>query len=224
MSVSRWERWGPIAGIVFVVLFVVGVSLAVSNLPSGDDSATKISNFYLDKGNRAQVIIGAYLLWLGGLFFIWFLASVRTRLLDVEGAPGRLTSIAFGGGLVFVAMLMVAAACFASIAGDITFGGEKFIAPDAARFVPEIGYPILLIGGMFAAIAMIDAVSILILRTAMLPKWIGWFGFFAAVVLLAAVYFLPVLAFLLWVLFVSVAMLRAPRAAVIPPAPVIPPG
>jgi hypothetical protein len=223
MSDSRWERWGPVAGIIFVVLFFVGVNLGVANLPSGDDSLQKISNFYLDKGNRAEVIIGSYLLWLAGLFFIWFLASVRTRLLDVEGVPGRLTSIAFGGGLVFVAMLFVAAACFASVAGDITFGGEKFVSPDAARFIPEIGYPILLIGGMFAAIAMIDAVSILILRTGMLPRWIGWFGFFAAVVLLAAVFFIPIVAFLLWVLFVSVAMLRGPREATVPPSPVIPP-
>jgi hypothetical protein len=224
MSVSRWERWGPIAGIVFVVLLFVGVNLSVADLPSADDSLTKISNFYNDGGKRAQVIIGAYLLWLAGVFFIWFLASVRTRLLAVEGAPGRLTSIAFGGGLVFVAMLMVAAACFASVAGDITFGGEKFVSPDAARFIPEIGYPIFLIGGMFAAIAMIDAVSILILRTGMLPKWIGWFGFFAAVVLLGAVFFIPIVAFLLWVLFISVAMLRSQRAEAVPPATAIPPG
>lgn len=218
MSVARWERWGPIAGIVFVVLLFVGVNLAVADLPSADDSLTKIANFYNDGGKRAQVIIGAYLLWLACLFFIWFLASVRTRLLAVEGVPGRLTSIAFGGGLVFVAMLAVAAACFASVAGDITFGGEKFVSPDAARFIPEIGYPILLIGGMFAAIAMIDAVSILILRTGMLPRWIGWFGFFTAVVLLGAVYFLPLIAFVLWVLFVSIAMLRGPRAEAGPAA------
>jgi hypothetical protein len=208
MSDSRWERWAPIAGIAFVVLFVAGVSLSVGNIPSADDSAQKIANFYNDKGNRAQVIIGAYLLWLAGVFFIWFLASLRTRLLAVEGAPGRLTSIVFGSGLVFVAMLMVAAACFASIAGDITFGDEKFVSVDGARFIPELGYPILLIGGAFAAIAMIDMASILIVRTGVLPRWIGWFGFFAAVALLFAVIFIPILALLLWVLFVSVAMLR----------------
>jgi hypothetical protein len=208
MSDSRWERWAPIGGIAFVVLFFVGVNLCTSNLPQADDSVTKIANFYNDKGNRAQVIIGAYLLWLAGLFFIWFLAGLRTRLLAVEGAPGRLTSIVFGGGLVFVAMLMVAAACFASIAGDITFGNEKFVSVDGARFIPELGYPILLIGGAFAAIAMIDMASVLIVRTGMFPKWIGWFGFFAAIALLFAVIFIPMLALLLWVLFVSVAMLR----------------
>ena len=72
---------------------------------------------------------------------------------------------------------------------------------------------------MFAAIAMIDAASILIVRTAMLPKWIGWFGFFAAVALLAPVFFLPVLAFVLGCCS-SASMMRrtgSPRR-VIPPA------
>lgn len=212
MSDSRWDRWGPIAGIVFAVLFVVGLSL--NNIPSADDSAAKISNFYNDGGDRAQLIISSYVLWLAGLFFFWFLASLRSRLLAFEEAPGRLTSIVFGGGLVFIAMLMVAAACFASIAGDITFGDEKFVGLDGARFIPELGYPILLIAGMFAAIAMIDAVSVLIMRSGVFPRWIGWFGFVAAIALLFAGFFLPMIFLVLWVLFVSVAMLRGPRVRV----------
>jgi hypothetical protein len=211
MSNSRWDRWGPIAGIVFVVLFVVGLGL--NNIPSADDSAAKITSFYNDSGDRAQLIISSYVLWLAGLFFFWFIASLRARLLEFEGVPGRLTSIAFGGGLVFIAMLMVAAACFASIAGDISFGDENFVGLDGARFIPELGYPILFIAGMFAAIAMIDVVSVLIVRTGVFPRWMGWFGFFTAVALLFAGFFFPMIFLLLWVLFISVAMMRAPRVA-----------
>jgi hypothetical protein len=224
VSDSRWERWGPLAGIAFVVLFVVGFSL--NNIPSADDSTAKIFSFYNDSGDRAQLIISSYVLWLAALFFFWFIAGLRARLLAVEGAPGRLTSISFGGGLVFIAMLMAAAACFASIAGDITFGGDDFVGAqgarflDGARFIPELGFPLLLIGGAFAAIAMVDAASILIVRTGMLPSWIGYFGFVAAVGLLFAGFFLPILLFLLWVLFASVAMLRrAPVAPVLASPP-----
>jgi len=212
MSGSRWERWGPLAGIVFVVLFVVGLTL--NNIPSADDSAAKITSFYNDGGDRAQVIISSYLLWLAGLFFFWFIAGLRARLIAVEEAPGRLTSITYGGGLVFIGLLMAAASCFASVAGDITFGGEDFVSAEGARFVPELGYPLLLIGGMFAAIAMIDAASILILRTGVVPAWIGYFGFVAAVALLFGVLFLPMIFLVLWVLFVSVAMWRAPAQPV----------
>ena len=83
---------------------------------------------------------------------------------------------------------------------------------DGARFVPELGYPLLLIGGMFAAIAMIDATSVLIMRTGVLPRWIGWFGFVAAAVLLFGFLFVPIVALVLWVFLVSVALLRAPAS------------
>jgi hypothetical protein len=213
MSDSRWDRWGPIAGIAFVVLLFVGLNLALSDLPAGDDPVSKFTSFYNDKGDRAKLIIGSYLIVLAGVFFFWFLASLRVRLLEAEGVPGRLTSIAFGGGLAFVTLLMTSAATLMTIAADISFGDEKFASPDAARYLPELGYPILLIAGAFAAIAMIDAVSILIMRTGVLPRWIGWFGFVAAIALLFGFLFLPLVALLLWVLFVSVAMLRAPRVA-----------
>jgi hypothetical protein len=213
MSNSRWDRWGPIAGIVFVVLLVVGLNLALSDLPAGDDPSSKFTSFYNDKGDRAKVIIGGYLIVLSGVFFFWFLASLRVRLLEAEGVPGRLTSIAFGSGLAFVTLLMTSAAALMTVAADISFGNEKFVSPEAARLLPELSYPILLIAGAFAAIAMIDATSILALRTRVLPRWIGWFGFFAAIVLLFGFLFIPLVALVLWVLFVSVAMLRAPRAA-----------
>jgi hypothetical protein len=212
MSKSGWERWGPIAGIAFVVLFVVGVSLI--NTPESDEPLAKFKEFYDDAGNRAQVIISAYLLILSGIFFLWFLASLRVRLLSAEHPPGRLTSIAFAGGIVFVSMLIAAASVGAFIAGEISFGDVENINPELMRVIPDLQYPLLLIGGMFGAIAMIDAASVLIVRTGTLPRWIGWFGFVAAVGLLFAGFFLPIILLLLWVLFVSIALLRLDPAGV----------
>jgi hypothetical protein len=213
----RWAQWAPLSGIVFVVLFVVGIMLL--NTPDTDDPLTKIKAFYDDSGNRRQIIIAAYVLWLSGVFFFWFLASLRSRLMSVEGPPGRLTSIAFAGGVVFVAMLMVATSCFAFIAGEISFGDVHNISPDFERVLPDLGYPILLIGGMFSAIAMIDAASVLIVRTGVLPKWIGWYGFVAAIGLLFAAFFIPIILLLLWVLFVSVALLRRSGVELTEPRP-----
>jgi hypothetical protein len=213
VSNSTWERWGPASGIAFVVLFVASVFVGL-NFPDPDDSAAKFVKFYNDGGDRAQLIIGSYLMVLSGVFFFWFLASLRSRLLAAEGVPGRLTSIVFGSGLVFTALVMTAGAIFMTVAADITFGENKFVTVEGARLLPVLGYPILLIAGMFAAIAMIDATSVLIMRTGALPRWIGWFGFVTAVLLLFAVYFIPLLFLMFWVLAVSVAMLRLEPAAV----------
>ena len=213
----RWAQWAPVSGILFVVLFVVGVMLL--NLPDSDDPLTKFKSFYDDSGNRTQLIIAGYLLALSAVFFFWFLASLRATLIAVEGMPGRLTSISFGSGLVFVAMLLAATGCFIFIAGEISFGDVDNINPELMRVLPDLGFPMLLIGGMFSAIAMIDAASVLIVRTGVLPKWIGWFGFVAAVGLLFAGFFLPVILLLLWVLFVSVALLRRRGLVVVEPRP-----
>jgi hypothetical protein len=202
----RWAQWAPASGIAFVILFIAGFFLM--NLPDTDDPLTKFTSFYDDSGNRAQLIIAGYLLVLSGVFFLWFLSALRARLLEVDGPVGRLTSIVFGSGLVFVAMLYAATSCFIFIAGEITFGDVDHINPELMRVLPDLGYPLLVIGGAFAAIAMVDAASVLIVRTGVLPKWIGWYGFVAAVGLLFAGFFLPLVLLLLWVIFVSVVLLR----------------
>jgi hypothetical protein len=218
---SRWERWAPISGIVFVVLFVAG--FFVLNLPDTDDPLPKIKAFYDDGGNRAQMLVAAYLLVLSGVFFYWFLSSLRSRLLAAEGMPGRLTFIASAAGVGFITMLTVGAMCFVFIAGEITFGDVDNISPELMRVLPDLGFPILLVGGMFSAIAMIDASSVLIVRTGVLPKWIGWFGFVAAVGLLFAGFFIPIVLLLLWVLFVSVALFRSGGVSLTEPRPALSP-
>jgi hypothetical protein len=206
ISRARPEKWGPIAGIVFVVLFLVGIFLI--NTPDSDDSLSKFRDFYDDGGNRAQVLVSGYLLVLAGVFFFWFLASLRVRLLSVEEPPARLTSIVFGSGLVFIAMLMAGAMAYAFMAGEISFGDVKNINPELLRILPDLAFPFLTVAAPFAAIAMIDAASVLIVRTGVLPTWIGWYGFVAAIGLLFAGFFVPLILLLLWVVFTSVAMLR----------------
>jgi hypothetical protein len=201
-----WSKWAPLGGIAFIVLFVVGIILFTT--PDVDNSPQQITSFYDDEGNRTQLIISGYLLVLSGVFFLWFLGSLRARLLEVEGGAGRLTSIMFSSGIVFVTMLMAAAACFMFVAGEITFADAP-VDPEIARVLPDLGWSFLLIGGAFAAIAIIDAASVLILRTGLFPAWIAWLGFVAAVVLLIAFLVFPIAALLVWVGVVSLALLQA---------------
>jgi len=38
----RWERWSALAGVLFAVLFVVGMILITFDTPTGDDGEQKI--------------------------------------------------------------------------------------------------------------------------------------------------------------------------------------
>jgi hypothetical protein len=201
----RWSQWAPASGFAFIVLFVVGMLLF--RTPDKDDTPLQIVGFYADKGNRAQLIIAAYLLVLAGVFFFWFLTSLRDRLRVLEGGTGRLTSIVFAGGIVFIAMLMVTAGIFMFVPGEITFG-DKAVPPDVARVLPDMGWAFILIGGAFSAIAMIDAASVVIMRTGVFPKWVAWLGFAAAFVLLFSALVFPIIALLVWVGVLSLLLLQ----------------
>lgn len=208
---SRWARWAPIGGLAFIVLFVVGMLLY--STPDVDNTPERIRSFYDDKGNRAEQIIAGYLLVLSGVFFLWFLGSLRARLQEVEGGQGRLTSIMFASGIVFVAMLMSAAACFMFVAGEITFADAP-VDPEIERVLPDFGFAFLTVAGAFAAIAMIDAASVLIIRTGVMPNWIGWLGFVVALALLIGALVFPMAALLVWVGVVSLALLQGNGVAV----------
>jgi len=81
---------------------------------------------------------------------------------------------------------------------------------DVARYLGAAAFGAILLCGAFAAIALIDAASVVIMRTGILPKWLAYLGFVAAIALLFAVVFLPMVALPIWVLATSIVLFRLP--------------
>lgn len=202
--------WGPVGGIVFVVLFVVGVFLL--NLPVGGQgrSDETIRAFYAAAGNRTRVVVSVYVLAVAALAFLFFLADLYGTLRPVEPSSAGLPLVALLAGLIFVGMLAAAGAAFGSLAGGMVFGGEPTTLGDTgvARFLGQLGYGLILLYGCLAAALMVAVVSVVSLQTGIFPAWITWGGFVVALVLLAGVIFFPMLALPLWVLAVSVTRLQ----------------
>jgi len=207
------QRWGGILGIVSAVLFFFGVTMP--NLPDWKvttkhpNPAQHVASFYNSSGNRARLVIAAYLLALSGLAFLWFLSTLRERVRRAGVGSGVLTDVATGAGLLFVAMMFAAGACWATIAGNIIFGNQLHPNPELAAFLPQLGYPLLLIFGMLSAAVMVALVSVQALQTGALPRWLAYAGFVVSVALLVAVFFIPMILFLLWILAVSIVVLRS---------------
>ena len=78
----------------------------------------------------------------------------------------------------------------------------------------------------FGAIALIDATSIVIIRTGVLPRWFAWLGFVCTVVLLFGAIFIPMIALPIWLVAASVILFRLPsiEAEPVTAIPVPPPG
>jgi len=201
------QRWAALSGIVFVVLMLVGATF-VLDVPKGDASAHEIASYLTASGNHTRNIVGAYLWVLGGLAFLGFVAGLRSVLRRAEGDPGTLSNLVFGAGVVFTAVWSVSAAAIASVAYAVEFSDARLSNPDLVTVLPSLGGLLLLLGGGFAGILLLAATSILIFRTAVLPRWLAWFGIVVAISLVFDVFYVNILPLVAWVLGTSIALLR----------------
>lgn len=207
----RAERWALGSGIVFTILLFIGVTTIGGNLPDvsglhAHAANTKVLHAYAKSGTRAALLVGGYLTIAAGLVLIWFLSGLRARLRRT-GEGDVLASVVFSFGVVAAVLTMAAGGAFATIAGDLSFGSDPGLTrsgADVARLLPELGYPLLTIGGMLALGVVIALASVAALRHAALPRWLGYAGWLAVVGAIFAVTFLPMALVALWFLAVGV--------------------
>jgi hypothetical protein len=204
--IRQIERWAPIGGIIFVVLMVVG-SMLVGDVPDPDAPEQEIATYLGNNADHMRNIAGAYLWVVGALAFIWFLTRLRNDLRRAEGGTGALTNVVFGSGVAFAAVWMVSATMFASVAYASALRDAPVRDPDLVRVLPPMGRLLLLLGGGFAGLLVLLAVSVVILSTGVYPRWLAWLGILAAMVLLFDVLYLTIFPFWGWVLIASVVML-----------------
>jgi hypothetical protein len=169
-SEGRWERFAPLSGIVAVVLFVVGFILfeAVGDTPDDDATAEAYLSYFREEDG--SIWFGAWVFLVGIFFFLWFLGSLREAFARAEGAVGRLTSIAYTGGigaaLVFSSLLAV------QISGAIAADEGDNLTPEAAQALWWVGDGFFFTTSFFLA-ALYAASALITLRTRILPLWLG---------------------------------------------------
>jgi len=198
---STAARWSPAAGIVFVILWIIAFAITGSSPDSGDSNA-KILAYYADSGHRTRDIAGLFLVLAAALFFVWFLASLRSRLAAAEGGVGTLTASAFGAGLVSATLWFAGISTFVAPSFARADTSKFVLDPATYRLINDLGYTLWFGGTTIAAVTVV-ATALLSLRTGLLPKWLAWLSFLVAATLLFAFMFIPILIFLGWVLVVS---------------------
>ncbi|HEV3475559.1 MAG TPA: hypothetical protein VG602_09355, partial [Actinomycetota bacterium] len=111
-----WERVAAATGIVFVVLGIIAIAI-VPQAPQPDASADEVAAYFVDRGDG--VIAQTYLFAVAGLFFLWFLGSLRAHLRRAEGGTGRLSAIFFAGGIATFAAFGTGSGISAALAAGI---------------------------------------------------------------------------------------------------------
>jgi uncharacterized membrane protein HdeD (DUF308 family) len=193
---------GAWAGIGFTVLFVAGF-IVFPTPQNANKNPGDWEGWWSDSGHRIGAVIGAYLMVLGLLAFVWFIWSLHRRLRD--SGP----MVIFGS--LFVAVAMVSALVRATIAGAKLFGDDPVPAAEFSRMFDSVGFALLLIPGALAAAAFIVLASHHARRQGLLPGWLTTAGYVVAALQFAAGVFLPFVLFPLWVLVASIVLLRRSR-------------
>jgi hypothetical protein len=190
MDTKIWPRLGAVCGILYVVLIMVGNSM-------------------YESGNETM---GLPVELIGMLLFIPFLGYLYSLLRRAEGEDGWLSATAFGAGLVeFTVKLVSVIPAFAA--------RTEGLSPQVRQALENMGNFAYIIT-MLPVGVMMAAAAAVILKTRVLPLWLGLLAALAAIACLVNGMFFGAdfgpafLLFLLWIVLVSAVLTlrgRVPR-------------
>jgi hypothetical protein len=200
---ARWEPW---TGIAFPVLFLA--STVASNPPADSATDAKWIANYTGNVNDAKHLATGLLLVFAGLSLAAFLTALWRRIR--AAAPDRSFSpLPMVAAAASAACIATGAIVMAAVAGGELMGKYPLPRADVLRLSNDLGFALVSVGGMTAAALAIACLSVQGRAAGVFGRRTAVFGIVVAVVLLAAIAFIPVVAALIWTAIVAVQWLRA---------------
>jgi hypothetical protein len=198
-------RAAAVAGVIFSLLMaatLVIVRLAVPAHPSTPGA------WMNDPWRRSAVRLAVHLAPFAGIAFLWFIGVFRTRLGILEDR--FFATVFLGSGLLFVASLFASAAFAASLV-ELAAGQRHALSNDSIYLIRQLASSFLNVFAIKMAGVFIVSTSTIVLRTAILPRWLAISGYACATVLLLVITNWPWIAlmFPLWMLALSGHILMA---------------
>lgn len=206
---GRWNRWMPLSGVMFVALILASI-FASPNMPGDKASPAKIVDFYT-KHQTAQRVSGL-LTVIAVVVGVFFFGVLRHRLRQAEGNE-QFASMAFGGAILFGAGGCLSAGIqwtLADVPGRLSAGAAQSLN------LMQNNLTFALSTAGISALTLTTAIAVL--RSRMMPSWIGWFSVLIGVdALLGPLGMVAFLAMGPWVLILSIALYRSATTTVTMP-------
>ncbi len=228
MGSNPWSgrRIAGSAGIGFVVL-VIALTVVGSGGPVFDDSAADVREYFVDSDTQVHLVN-----WLAALAFVFFLlpfaAGLRNLLAPADTAHEQMWArLSYTGAVLTAAIVVVGSAFWEVLSQGVAEEVSDATLVALARFDTVIFTAVM----PWALALFLAASSVVILRSGVLAKWIGWLGAAGALLLvigalwifgeddesfLAILFFIGLLIGVLWVLVVGITMIRSDERATAP--------
>ncbi len=199
----RTPRAAAIAGILFSVLLLAVFWLMRRSVPH--DPLEPGAWLH---GGTAEVAFALNLVPFAGVAFLWFVGVLRDRLGAREDR--FFATVFFGSALLLLSMLFAAAAVVGAIILAFHAAPEILINSATFHFGRGLAYGMVNIYLVKTASVFMITTSTIALYTSLIPRWLAVGGYAVAAILLVGSYYLDwsLIVFPLWVLLVSVSILR----------------
>jgi len=189
-----------ISGMIFAALYIAGLVFARLAVPA---DPTEPGAWLGDPTLRSWVRFALNVIPLTGIAFLWFMAVLRNR---IGGLEDRFFATVFlGSGLLFIAMLFVAAAVSQGLLATFAAEGRLPARSETYAVGRAMGYALVNTFAVKMEAVFIIVTSTIALRTAISPRWMAFVGYALALVMLLTItdFAWIALVFPSWVLLLS---------------------
>ncbi len=206
----RTPRAAAVAGILFGLLFTTSMVLTRLSIPEEINASNSINIGWL-QGTLTPVTIALMLIPFAGIAFLWFMGVIRSRLGQHEDQ--FFSTVFFGSGLLFLAMIFASAAIAGAILATYAILNDEIIASGVLTFARAMMYTITNLYAIRMAGVFMLSLGTLWLRTGVMPRIIVYLTYALALLMLLAINLTLwlTLVFPLWVFGVSVYILIVSR-------------
>jgi hypothetical protein len=133
----RTPRAAAVAGIIFSVLFATTIVLIRLAIPEGLSRTTVSTGF---QGNTTAISLALTLVPFAGIAFLWFVGVVRDHLGTAEDR--FFSTVFFGSGLLFLAMMFASAAIAGGILASYSIEANTSTGSSVINFGRSVMYTI----------------------------------------------------------------------------------
>ena len=198
----RTPRAAAVAGILFALL--LGTSLILIRISIPADPADG-GRWLEERGSTVALALG--LAPFAGIAFLWFIGVVRDRIGSLEDR--FFSSVFFGSGLLYLAMMFVSAALAGSLLSTYAIMPAQLIESGLYTFGRAVMWRTSNVYAIRMAGVFMISLGTIWVRTHTMPRWLVFLTYGLALVLLVSIgYSLWVtLIFPGWVLIISIYIL-----------------
>ena len=198
----RTPRAAAVAGILFALLLGISYSLMRISIPADPADG---GEWLKERANT--VILALSLAPFAGIAFLWFIGVVRDRIGEHEDR--FFSSVFFGSGLLYLAMMFVSAAVAGSLLSTYAIIPAQLVESGMYTFGRAIMWQISNVYAIRMAGVFMISLGTIWVRTHTMPRWLVFLTYGLALVLLVSISFSlwVTLVFPGWVLIISVYIL-----------------